>query len=97
MRKKCEVTVGILVSRHSPQKRRGIALLRLQRELFTLEQYDTIRDRLRNMIQPLKLKRKISTADKKPIIYLPEYMVKAVNAKAGDEIDIYVEGKKNHH
>ena len=63
-------------------------------ELFTLEQYDAIRDRLRNVIQPLKLKRKISTAGKKPIIYLPEDVVKAINAKIGDEIDIYVEGKK---
>jgi len=63
-------------------------------ELFTLEQYDAIHDRLRNVIQPLKLKRKISTAGKKPIIYLPEDIVKAINAKIGDEIDIYVDGKK---
>jgi hypothetical protein len=62
-------------------------------ELFTLEQYDAIHDRLLNVIQPLKLKRKISTAGKKPIIYLPEDVVKAINAKIGDEIDIYVQGK----
>jgi len=63
-------------------------------ELFTLEQYDAIRDRLRNVIQPLKLKRKISTAGKKPIVYLPDDVVKAIDAKIGDKIDIYVEGKK---
>lgn len=63
-------------------------------EVFTLEQYDAIRERLRNIIQPLKLKRKISTAGKKPIIYLPEDIVKAINAKVGDEIAIYTEGKK---
>ncbi len=63
-------------------------------ELFTLEQYEAIRNRLRNVIQPLKLKRKISTAGKKPIVYLPDDVVKAINAKVGDEIDIYVEGKK---
>jgi hypothetical protein len=63
-------------------------------ELFTLEQYDAIRNRLRSVILPLKLKRKISTAGKKPIIYLPEDVVKAIDAKVGDEIDIYVEGKK---
>jgi YgiT-type zinc finger domain-containing protein len=63
-------------------------------ELFTLEQYDAIRDRLRCVLQPLKLRRKISTAGKKPIIYLPDDVVKAINAKVGDEIDISVEGKK---
>jgi YgiT-type zinc finger domain-containing protein len=63
-------------------------------ELFTLEQYDAIHNRLRNVIQPLRLKRKISTAGKKPIVYLPDDIVKAINAKIGDEIDIYVEGKK---
>jgi hypothetical protein len=63
-------------------------------ELFTLEQYDAIRDRLRNIIQPLKLRRRISTAGKKPIVYLPEDIVRAIKAKVGDEIDIYLEGKK---
>ena len=63
-------------------------------ELFTPEQYDAIRDRLRGILQPLKLRRKISTAGKKPIIYLPEDVVKAINAKVGDAIDISVEGKK---
>lgn len=63
-------------------------------ELFTLEQYEAIRNRLRNVVQPLKLKRKISTAGKKPIIYLPDDVVQAIDAKVGDEIDIYVEGKK---
>jgi len=63
-------------------------------ELFTLEQYEAIRQRLRNVIQPLRLKRKISTAGKKPIIYLPNDVVEAIDAKVGDKIDIYVEGKK---
>ena len=65
-----------------------------KQELFTPEQYDAIRDRLRGIFQPLKLRRKISTAGKKPIIYLPEDVVKAINAKVGDAIDISVEGKK---
>ncbi len=63
-------------------------------ELFTPEQYRAIRERLRSVVQPLKLKRKISTAGKKPIVYLPEDVVKAINAKVGDAIEIYVEGKK---
>lgn len=62
-------------------------------ELFTPEQYDAIRSRIRSVAQPLRLKRK-STAGKKPIVYLPEDVVKAINAKIGDEVDVYVEGKK---
>jgi len=42
----------------------------------------------------LRLRRKISTAGKKPIVYLPEDVVKAIDAKIGDEVDVYVEGKK---
>ena len=63
-------------------------------ELFTPEQYRVIRERIRSVAQPLKLKRKISTAGKKPIVYLPEDVVKAINAKIGDEINVYVEGSK---
>ena len=65
-----------------------------EEELFTPEQYRVIRERIRSVAQPLKLKRKISTAGKKPIVYLPEDVVKAINAKVGDAIDIYVEGNK---
>src|SRR4030067_1498857 len=65
-----------------------------EEELFTPEQYQVIRKRIRSVAQPLKLKRKISTAGKKPIVYLPEDVVKAIDAKVGDEVDIYVEGKK---
>lgn len=35
-------------------------------ELFTPEQYGVIRARIRSVAQPLRLKRKISTAGKKP-------------------------------
>jgi YgiT-type zinc finger domain-containing protein len=63
-------------------------------ELFTPEQYRAIRERMRSVVQPLKLKRKISTAGKKPIVYLPEDVVKAINAKIGDSIEISVEGNK---
>lgn len=76
---------------------RNVKVLRCpdcKEELFTLEQYDAIHNRLRNVIQPLRLKRKISTAGKKPIVYLPDDVVNAINAKIGDEIYIYVEGKK---
>jgi len=65
-----------------------------EEDRFTPEQYRVIRERIRSVAQPLKLKRKISTAGKKPIVYLPEDVVKAINAKVGDAIDIYVEGNK---
>lgn len=67
---------------------------RCGQELFTPEQYSTIRERLRSVVQPLKLKRKISAAGKRPAVYLPEDVVRAVNAKIGDEVEIYVEGEK---
>ena len=65
-----------------------------EEELFTPEQYRVIRQRIRSVAQPLKLRRKISTAGKKPIVYLPEDVVKAISAKVGDEINIYAEGNK---
>lgn len=65
-----------------------------EEELFTPEQYGVIRERIRSVARPLRLRRKISTAGKKPIVYLPEDVVKAINAKVGDEIDVYVEGNK---
>ena len=64
------------------------------RELFNPEQYRSMRDRLLSVVQPLKLKRKISVAGKRPIVYLPEEVVRAVDVKVGDEVEIYVEGKK---
>lgn len=63
-------------------------------EFYTPEQYGAIRQRLYSIIQPLRLTRRISAAGKRPAIYLPEDIVKAVNAKIGDEVEIYVEGKK---
>jgi len=67
---------------------------RCGRELFTPEQFRAIKERLQSVVQPLKLKRKISEAGKRPVLYLPEDVVKAINAKVGDEVDIYVEGNK---
>ena len=58
------------------------------------EQYRVIKEQIRSVAQPLRLKRKISTAGKKPIVYLPEDVVKAINARVGDAIDIYVEGNR---
>jgi len=67
---------------------------RCGRELFAPEQYRAIMERLQSVVQPLKLRRKISAAGRRPIVYLPEDVVKAVDAKIGDEVDIYIEGNK---
>jgi YgiT-type zinc finger domain-containing protein len=64
------------------------------RELFTPEQYRLIKERLESVAPPLKLRRHISVAGKRPVIYLPEDVVRALRAKVGDEVDIYVEGNK---
>lgn len=63
-------------------------------ELFTPEQYRAIKERLQSVVQPLKLRRKISAAGKRPAIYLPKDVIRAVDAKIGDEVEIYVEGNK---
>lgn len=63
-------------------------------ELFTPGQYRAIKDRLQSIVQPLKLRRKITVAGKRPIVYLPEDVVNAVGVSVGDEIEIYVEGNK---
>ena len=76
------------------RKVKALKCPRCEEELFTPEQYRVIRERIRSVAQPLRLKRKISTAGKKPIVYLPEDVVKAINARIGDEIDIYVEGNR---
>jgi YgiT-type zinc finger domain-containing protein len=67
---------------------------RCGRELFTPEQYRAIKERIQSVVPPLKLKRKISAAGKRPVIYLPEDVVRAVKIEVGDEVDIYVEGNK---
>jgi len=64
------------------------------KELYTPEQYRAIKERLQSVAPPLKLRRKISAAGKRPIIYLPEDVIKAVKVKVGDEIDVYVEGER---
>ena len=76
------------------RKVKALRCPRCEEELFTPEQYRVIRERIRSVAQPLRLKRKISTAGKKPIVYLPEDVVKAINARVGDAIDIYVEGNR---
>ncbi len=63
-------------------------------EVIDVEEYAKIRKRIEAIIKPLKLRRKISAAGKRPVIYLPEDVVKAANIKIGDDVDIYMEDDK---
>jgi len=40
------------------------------------------------------LTRRITLAGKRPALYIPEDIVKTTGLKAGDEVDVYLQGKK---
>jgi YgiT-type zinc finger domain-containing protein len=63
-------------------------------EVIGVEEYAQIKKRIEGIIKPLKLRRKVSAAGKRPAIYLPEDVVKAAHIKIGDEVDIYMEDDK---
>lgn len=63
-------------------------------ELFTPEQYEKIRLQLEAMQPTLRLTRRITSAGKRPALYLPEDIVKSAGLKIGDEVDVYLQGKK---
>jgi YgiT-type zinc finger domain-containing protein len=63
-------------------------------EVFTPEQYEKLRQRVESMQPPLRLTRRITSAGKRPALYLPEDLVRATGLKVGDEVDVYVQGKK---
>ena len=63
-------------------------------EVFTTEQYEHLRQRVEAMQPTLRLTRRITLAGRRPALYLPEDVVKATGLKVGDEVDVYLEGKK---
>jgi YgiT-type zinc finger domain-containing protein len=63
-------------------------------EVFTPEQYERIRQRVEAMRPTLRLTRHITLAGKRPVLYLPEDIVRATGLKPGDEVDVYLQGKK---
>jgi hypothetical protein len=63
-------------------------------ELFTLEQAEAIRKRIATLSPRLKLIRKITRAAGKPSIYLPPEIVKEADLKIGQEVAVYLAGKK---
>jgi len=76
---------------------RGVKALRCPvcgEEIIDLAQYGQIKRRIEALIMPLKLRRRISTAGKKPVLYLPEDVVKAADLKVGDVVEIHMEGRR---
>ncbi|MBM3301387.1 MAG: AbrB/MazE/SpoVT family DNA-binding domain-containing protein [Deltaproteobacteria bacterium] len=63
-------------------------------EIIDVDEYGKIRRRIESMLKPLRLRRKISSAGKRPAVYLPDDVVKAVKVEIGDDVDIYVEGNR---
>ena len=62
--------------------------------LFTLEQHEAIRQRLRAIAPTLEFERAISSAGRMETINIPKDIVKFLHLKIGTPIRIYVEGKK---
>ena len=63
-------------------------------EVFTTEQCEKLRLRVQAMQPSLHLTRRISLAGKRPALYIPEDIVKATGLKVGDEVDVYLQGKR---
>jgi hypothetical protein len=62
-------------------------------EVFTAEQMREIERRL-SEVTPLKLRRKITSSGRRPALILPEDILQTVNAKTGDRVDIYTDGRR---
>jgi len=63
-------------------------------EIFSPEQVRFIREKIHLFAPQIKVIRKISKAGKRPAIYLPERIVETMGLSSGDEVTIYLEGKK---
>ncbi len=64
-------------------------------EVFTPIQTAGIRKKIEAFVTPLSLERKISTAaGKKPVIYIPEEILKKAGLKIGDIVSIGIEDTK---
>lgn len=63
-------------------------------ELFTPEQVRIIRERIGALAPEVRLIRRISKAGKRPALYLPKDIVSRLKLSIGQEVSIYLEGKK---
>lgn len=49
---------------------------------------------LATSVRNVLMNHRTCAAGKRPAVYLPEDVIRAVDAKIGDEVEIYVEGNK---
>ncbi len=63
-------------------------------EVFSPEQTKTIREKISALAPTIRVIRKISKAGRRPTVYLPEAIVESLDLEPGDELTIYLEGKK---
>ena len=63
-------------------------------ELFTMAQARAIRRRIAYFSPGLKLKRTITRAAGKPLIYLPPEIVKQADLRIGQEVAVYLGDRK---
>ncbi len=62
-------------------------------EAFTSPQARTLEEIIYSLAPPVRLSRKISSAaGKKPVIYLPAELLKAVGGRIGDKVELCVAG-----
>lgn len=81
---------GIIVSNV-----KAFACKKCGEEIFSQEQAAAIRKRIEALSPQVSLERKISSAaGHKPVVYLPNVILKSIGLKIGDTIKIGVEGKK---
>jgi len=62
--------------------------------LFSPEQVRYIRERVALLAPEIKFIRKVSKAGNRPALYLPDMVVEALKLHPGDEVSIYIEGRK---
>lgn len=63
-------------------------------EIFSPEQVKLIREKIERFSPQIRVIRKISKAGKRPAIYLPERIAETMGLSSGDEVTIYLEGRK---
>lgn len=63
-------------------------------EVFSPEQVKAIREKISALAPEIRVVRKVSKAGRRPAIYLPEAITQSLDLVPGDEVTIYLEGKK---
>jgi len=63
-------------------------------EVFSPKQVKAIREKIAALAPKIRVVRKISKAGRRPVVYLPEAIAESLELMPGDEVAIYLEGKK---